>query len=115
MKRFILALALLFSTPAFAQQAPIMRPVSTYVLTPLLLTSAITSVAIPSQFNTVRLFSTVSAVFAIMPTPIILASSKPAPLAASEKEYFTVAPGEYIIVRSGGTAGGSLYITLMDR
>jgi hypothetical protein len=115
MKRILLALALLWASPAFAQPE-ILRPVSTAVVGPILFASAITSTAFNSQTRIARMMCTVSCLVAISVTPIILATTTPAPLAANLPEYFTVSPGQHVVVRSaGGAAGGTLYITEMTK
>ncbi len=114
MKRLLIALALLCS-PAAAQESPIMRPVSSVVLTSLVTTSPITSTQFNAQIRVARMICTVSCLVAVVSSPIVAATSKPVFLAQNVREYFAVTPGQIVLVRSEGASGGVLYLNEMDR
>jgi hypothetical protein len=114
MKRLLIVLVLMFSTPA-AAQPEILRAVSSVVITSLTSTSPITSTAFNPYASTVRVLCTVTCLLAVVSTPIVVGSSVPVYLPANTVEYFKVTPGQHVLVRSGLQAGGQLFLSEMDR
>src|SRR5688572_8906808 len=101
MKRLLIVLALLLSTPPPAQAPLMFRAITGQVLSSLTTVSSTTSGRAIGQFTEyLRALCTADCHFAVMVTPIVQAASVPIFLPGGVPEYFRVGGGQYVIVRA---------------